>query len=69
MSTDDEITLGRIKADLEYIKRDIAEIKQNVKVDYVTREEFQPIKSIVYGMVTIVLTGVIGALIALVINK
>ena len=45
MSTD-ETLLGEIKADLAYIKRDIKEIKETLKADYVTEDEFSPIKSI-----------------------
>lgn len=68
-NTDERITLATLKTDLEYIKRDISEIKLTLKTDYVTREEFSPIKSIVYGLVGIVLTSVIGALVALVIRQ
>lgn len=66
---DERISLATIKTDLEYIKRDIGEIKQTLKADYVTREEFSPIRSIVYGMVGLILTAVIGALVALVIKQ
>lgn len=69
MSIEEEVTLSRIKSDLEYIKRDISEIKNTLKADYVTREEFSPIKSIIYGLVALLLTGIVGALIALVIDK
>ena len=68
-NTDERITLATLKTDLEYIKRDISEIKSSLRADYVTREEFSPIKSIVYGLVGIVLTSVIGALVALVIRQ
>ena len=68
-NTDERITLATLKTDLEYIKRDIADIKSVLKADYVTRDEFSPIKSIVYGLVGIVLTSVIGALVALVVKQ
>ena len=35
---------------------------------YVTRNEFNPVKSIVYGMVGVILLAVLGALTALVIK-
>ncbi len=35
---------------------------------YVTREEFKPVKSIVYGLVTAVLLAFVGAVIALVLR-
>ena len=65
----DETLLGEIKADLAYIKRDIKEIKETLKADYVTKDEFSPIKSIVYGTVSVILLAVIGALVALVVKQ
>lgn len=35
----------------------------------VTQPEFKPVKAIVYGLVAIVLTGVFGALVALVVQR
>ena len=57
---------------LKYMQRDIDEIKRTVKEDksgYVSREEFDPIKKIVYGLVGLILTGVIGALMTLLLRK
>ena len=58
-----------IKNDIEYIKVDIEDI--NIKLDshYVTKEQFEPVRNIVYGMVGIILVAVIGALITLVVRK
>lgn len=36
---------------------------------YVRQDQFKPIERIVYGAVTLILVAVVGALIALVINK
>lgn len=43
----------------------------NTKIDsnYVTRLEFEPVQKIVYGLVALVLTSVVSALILLVIKK
>jgi hypothetical protein len=68
-NTDERITLAVLKNDLEHITKLVEGINSTLKADYVTREEFSPIKSIVYGLVGIVLTSVIGALVALVIRK
>ena len=54
--------------DLSYIKRDVKEIKDTLKKDYVTRSEFEPIKNVVYGVVGLMLTGVVGALITLILK-
>ena len=57
-----------ITVKLDYIQRDINEIKKRLEDEYVTRQEFQPIKSIVYGMVSVILLGVIGAIVTLVLK-
>ena len=60
-----------IKVELKYIRRDLDEIKTNfVKFSdtFVSKAEFAPVKNLVYGMVTLVLTGVVGALITLVLR-
>lgn len=49
------------------MKTDIEEVKRLLKDGFVTKEEFAPVKSIVYGLVTLVLISVVGALIALVV--
>lgn len=57
--------------DIQYIKRDIAEIKQTIKdgrADFVSRAEFEPYKKIIQGMVGTVLFAVLSALIFLVIK-
>lgn len=48
--------------DISYIKDDVAEIKLKIESDYITRQEFEPIKRIVYGIITLLLTGMVGAL-------
>lgn len=35
---------------------------------FVTQEAFRPVRNIVYGMVTIILTGVVGAILTLVVK-
>jgi hypothetical protein len=44
------------------------EIKQ-IRENYVSHKEFLPVKSIVYGAVGLILSGVITALVALVLTK
>ena len=43
------------------------EIKKDLNENYVRKEAFEPIRSIVYGAVGLVLTGVVLALLALII--
>ena len=42
---------------------------EDVKKNYVTKEEFNPVKKLIYGLVALVLSGVVGAIIGLVINN
>jgi len=57
-----------IATKLDYISRDVAEIKLKLEKDYVTQNEFAPIKQIVYGMVSVVLLAVVGAIVTLVLK-
>lgn len=50
---------------LANIDDDMKEIKQTLKGNYVTRDQFEPVKTIVYSMVGIVMMGVLGALMTL----
>ncbi|MFZ2992533.1 MAG: hypothetical protein WA061_02345 [Microgenomates group bacterium] len=64
---------GYSKAEVEILlKLERMETKmesfEEAKKSYIRREEFEPIKQIVYGMVGIILIGFIGAVIALVIR-
>jgi hypothetical protein len=65
----EKTTLALISKDIDYIKRDVAEIKTKLEADYVTQEEFSPVKKIVYGLVSIILVAVAGALIGLVVLR
>lgn len=63
-------------ANIEFIKTEMQEIKQNIKeikscmeADYVTQKEFDPIKKLVYGLVTLILCAVVTAIVGLVILK
>jgi hypothetical protein len=62
-------SLEVIANDITYIRKDIEEIKLKMKSDFVTQAEFAPIKSVVYGLVGTTLTGVLGAILALIILK
>lgn len=55
--------------DIEFIRQEVTEIKGRIDGHFVTREEFDPVKKVVYGMVGLILVAVAGALIALVVKK
>lgn len=63
-----EIADARTQKDVEYILKEVKEIKDLVSNHYVTKVEFDPIKKIVYGLVALVLTTVFVGILALVIK-
>lgn len=67
--TDERRTQTGIEVKIDYIIERVKDIEEKLEKKYVSQEEFKPVKSIVYGMVTLILTAVVGALIALVIQK
>jgi hypothetical protein len=66
--TSDEIKLAVIQNDLTYIKEKLNAVDNKVSSHYVSKEEFEPIKKIVYGLVSLILIAVVGALVALVVG-
>jgi len=47
----------------------VKDIQHKLNAEYVTKDQFLPVQRVVYGIVTTVLVGVFGALLALVIQK
>lgn len=64
----DETKLAVIQTDLTYIKEKLNAVDNKVSSHYVSKEEFDPIKKIVYGLVSLILVAVVGALVALVVG-
>lgn len=54
---------------VDSIKSDVSEIKTKLESNYVTKEQFEPIKKIVYGFAALVFIAVITALLKLVIFR
>lgn len=65
----DETVIAVMGGDVARIKSDVNEIKQNMAHNYVTVEAFEPIKRLVYGLVSLILTGFVVGCLALVINR
>jgi hypothetical protein len=65
----DETKLAVIQNDLNYIKEKLASVENKVSSNYVSKQEFDPVKIIVYGLVGLILVAVVGALISLVVRK
>lgn len=69
MATQSEETrMALLAQDLKYVKNAVDKIDMKVSSSYVSKEEFDPIKKIVYGMVSLILIGVLGAALSIVIQ-
>lgn len=69
MPNSDETKLAVMQNDITYIKEKLNTVDQKVSTHYVSKEEFEPIKKIVYGLVSLILIAVVGALVALVVGS
>lgn len=71
--TSQETRLAVIANDIIYIKEKLKTIDDKIEGDFISREEFSakfdPIQRIVYGLVSLVLISVFGALIGVVILR
>jgi hypothetical protein len=56
------------RVDLQYIKEDLRDIKDRLDNKYVTVDAFEPIRMIVFGLVALMLTGVVGGVLTLIIR-
>lgn len=61
--------IGVIALKIDYIQADIKDIKEKLEKHYVTQDQFEPIKKLVYGTVSVVLLSVVTAVVMLVIRK
>ena len=64
ITTDVAVILNKV----DYIQSEVRGIKAQLEGEYVTKDRFAPIEKITYGMVSVVLLAVVGALVALVIK-
>lgn len=58
-----------VEVKLEFIIKELDEIKAKLEKNYVSVEQFIPVRNIVYGMTALALTAIFTALIYLVIKK
>lgn len=66
---DDKITMAVINTKLENVISKVDKLVEKLENGYVTKQEFWPVKTIVYGGAGLILTAVFGAFIALIIKK
>lgn len=61
--------IGFIKETMKDMKDSVGDVKEQLGSQYVSKDEFEPIKKLVYGVVGLFLTGIVGAILALVIRS
>lgn len=67
-----ETEVALMRSDMDRMARDLSEIKGDLRMqfsNFVTQDQFKPIKTIVYGAVGVILMSFIGAVVALVITR
>jgi hypothetical protein len=65
----DALELVGITKDIDYIKISVTKIETLIENKYVPKSDFEPVRNIVYGMVGILLTGIVIAILTLVLRK
>jgi len=59
-------SLALLLKDIIYIKDRVDDVYQKLEKNYVTQQEFEPIKKAVYGIITLFLAAVVAAILRLV---
>lgn len=67
MEPSNETQFALIHQQLKVIEATLQSILDKLEKDYVTQDQFKPIKMIVYGGTGLALTAIVGALIKLVV--
>lgn len=60
--------LAVIENRLGNIEEKVGHIDSQIGNNYITKAEFEPVKKLVYGLVSLILVAVVGAIMALVIK-
>lgn len=58
-----------LEVKIDYIIDRLKDIEQKLEMKYVSQDEFKPVKAIAFGMVALILTSVVGALLTLILIK
>lgn len=60
-SNSGKVDIGIMQTDIAYIRDDIADIKKALQTNYVTKDQFAPVKRIAYGAVSLLSLIVVAA--------
>lgn len=63
-----EFGLAVLDAKLSHVRDDVTEIKDILRGEYIRREEFAPVKQVVFGLVAVIMLAVVGALVTLILR-
>lgn len=63
------LSVGLLRQEITQMTKEMARMQQAMKHDFVTRQEFDPIQKIIYGLIGLILVTVMGALLALVVIR
>lgn len=63
-----ETQLAVLVEKVQNIEKGVFSIQGRLEGDYVSNDRFEPVRNIVYGLVVIILTGVVGAVLELIFN-
>lgn len=73
MTEKESAELATIKADLRHVLTDVGDIKRKMDSNFLTRIEFEakfaPVQRLVFGLVAIILTTVVGAILMVVVKQ
>lgn len=63
------VKIAVIANDVKHIRGEVTEIKKKLDEDYVTKTEFDPIKRLVYGVVSVILIAVASAIMGVILIR
>ena len=65
---DPAVLLGRIDERTLGLQKQLKEINDSLRTNYVQHEEFEPVKKLVYGLVAVIMSSVLIGLLALILK-
>lgn len=64
-----DIDIALIRQSTENIEKRVDSIDLKLEKNYVTQDQFDPIRRLVYGLVGLILVGVVTAVLALILQR
>lgn len=67
-SSKENVQIAVLQNDMSYVKDKLDSIDNKVSSHYVSKEEFEPVKKLVYGVVGLILVAFVGGVVSLVVK-